>query len=444
MIRGFMKTTSLTALVAAAGMLMGNSVYAPANAADLGGGCCADLEERVAELEATTVRKGNRVVSVQLYGQVNRALMYWDDGVDEDVYVVDNDMSSSRIGLTGTGQLKPGYIAGFRAEWNIQEADVSAVNQIEHDTNDSGQPVAWDIRQAHVYLESDRLGRVSLGQLSQATDGIVEINLGGSSGKLADGLWGAGFSVRDAAPADDLDADADATPPVFANVTWGDLLFNEDGGRTNSIRYDTPSIFGFILSASWGEDDSYDVALRYSKEWNSIRFAAGIGYRVDEADSKALDADPANDDDAVDKESLLGSASIMHVPTGLFAHVQAGNTDYEFNDSATFPDGEREFWYVQAGISKNWFGYGATTIYGDYGENELSNIAGLGYRIEGTSRIEDADTTQWGFGINQAFDSAATDIYLHYVHYELDHLTAETATPTEDFDAVVGGMRVKF
>ncbi len=35
--------------------------------------CCGDLEERVAELEATTARKGNRVVSVQIYGQINKA-----------------------------------------------------------------------------------------------------------------------------------------------------------------------------------------------------------------------------------------------------------------------------------------------------------------------------------------------------------------------------------
>jgi hypothetical protein len=40
----------------------------PAKAADLGGDCCADLEDRVAELEATTVRKGNKKVSVQIYG----------------------------------------------------------------------------------------------------------------------------------------------------------------------------------------------------------------------------------------------------------------------------------------------------------------------------------------------------------------------------------------
>ena len=60
-------------LLAASGVavIMGAYSDAPAKAADLGGDCCSDLEERVAELEATTVRKGNKKVSVTLYGQVN-------------------------------------------------------------------------------------------------------------------------------------------------------------------------------------------------------------------------------------------------------------------------------------------------------------------------------------------------------------------------------------
>lgn len=43
-----------------------------AAAADLGGDCYADLEERVAELEATTARKGNRKVSLEVSGQVTK------------------------------------------------------------------------------------------------------------------------------------------------------------------------------------------------------------------------------------------------------------------------------------------------------------------------------------------------------------------------------------
>ena len=59
----------------AATALMGSFSPLPAEAADLGGDCCADLEERVAELEATTVRKGNKKVKVELYGRMNRVII---------------------------------------------------------------------------------------------------------------------------------------------------------------------------------------------------------------------------------------------------------------------------------------------------------------------------------------------------------------------------------
>jgi hypothetical protein len=48
-------TASVVAFVFA-GCLSGGA----AKAADLGGDCCSDLEESVAELEATTVRKATR------------------------------------------------------------------------------------------------------------------------------------------------------------------------------------------------------------------------------------------------------------------------------------------------------------------------------------------------------------------------------------------------
>ena len=103
-------------LLIAAGvtLFVGALSHAPAaRAADLGGDCCADLDERVAELEATTVRKGNKKVSVTLYGKVNKAVLFWDDGAEKNIYAVDNNYESSRFGLKGSVKIKGDWSAGF-------------------------------------------------------------------------------------------------------------------------------------------------------------------------------------------------------------------------------------------------------------------------------------------------------------------------------------------
>ena len=106
MFGGLFRTTSLAALLAA-GLVYGG---ASAQAADLGGDCCADLEERVAELEATTARKGNRKVSLEVSGQVNEMVFYWDDGVESNVYQATNTFSSSRFRMKCS--------ANINADWS--------------------------------------------------------------------------------------------------------------------------------------------------------------------------------------------------------------------------------------------------------------------------------------------------------------------------------------
>ena len=71
MIRGWMSKASAALLLTASALALST---VSAQAADLGGNCCADLEERIAELEATTARKGNRKVCLEISGQVNEAL----------------------------------------------------------------------------------------------------------------------------------------------------------------------------------------------------------------------------------------------------------------------------------------------------------------------------------------------------------------------------------
>src|SRR5436189_5696977 len=108
-----MNKYSLSALVAA-GLLAGAATSA--TAADLGGNCCADLEERIAELEATTARKGNRKVSLTISGWVNEAVFAWDDGAERNVYVGTNSLEQSRFRFTGDPKINADVSAGFVPE----------------------------------------------------------------------------------------------------------------------------------------------------------------------------------------------------------------------------------------------------------------------------------------------------------------------------------------
>ena len=144
-------------------------VSSNAFAADLGGDCCADLEERVAELEATTARKGNRKVSLQIYGQVNTAVMFWDNGEESNVYVVDNDISSTRFGFKGKAKITSDWSAGFKTEIETQSADSNVVDEDNDDNFNIG------LRKAEWYLKSKRLGKMSVGQGGFASDGAATV-----------------------------------------------------------------------------------------------------------------------------------------------------------------------------------------------------------------------------------------------------------------------------
>lgn len=402
MIGGSMKMTSRFALAAAAGLLLG-AAMTPAKAADLGGGCCADLEERVAELEATTARKGNRVVSLQVYGQVNKALLIWDDGVNSDAFVVDNDASGSRVGFTGSAKFKPGWSAGYLMELDIQDSASDKVSNVA-DNGDEGIENEIAIRYNYVYIESETLGRISLGQASTAADGVSEVVLGNSL-KNSDLHHGTNFTIQG------------------LGLKLSQLASNLDGGRDDLIRYDSPSIYGFIVSASWGDNDYADVALRFKKEWNSIRVAAAIAYQWDATN----DSSPAGD-----FETLNGSVSVMHVPTGIYGAFAAGSREAEdIEEDATF-------WYAQLGIEKKFLPYGSTTIYADYGEYD-DVAANLGL-------ADSSEATRWGIGIVQKIDSAAMELYAQatFWSFDVEGNNIEGLDDGEDLTTLMIGSRIKF
>jgi len=135
-----MRASSRFAIAAALGLVVG---VGSARAADLGGNCCADLEERIAELEATTARKGNRKMSLTITGQVNRMIMAWDDGHTRGVYYgIDNINSSSRFSFLGEAAATPWLKFGFEIMLENEGVGTSTrVNQFNEDGSFFASPL---------------------------------------------------------------------------------------------------------------------------------------------------------------------------------------------------------------------------------------------------------------------------------------------------------------
>src|SRR4026209_267233 len=187
MIGGLLKSASRVALLAAAGLLVGGVAMPSAKAADLGGDCCADLEERVAELEATTARKGNRKMSLTVTGQVHRSVIWYDDGQSSKTYYgLDSTNSSSRFIFTGTAKINPKTSFGFEIMLEIEAGGTSSkVNQLDEDgklggqiTNPLGPATSFnahnvdayfgDARHAAWWIEHTDLGRMTVGRWENA------------------------------------------------------------------------------------------------------------------------------------------------------------------------------------------------------------------------------------------------------------------------------------
>ena len=451
------------ALVLGLGIFAG---AAPAGAADLGGDCCADLEERIAELEATTARKGNRKVSLEISGHVNEAVLWWDDGAESNAYIVTNDNARTRFRFKGKAKIDKDWEAGYQIEVGIRTASSKRSTQFQtHGL--AATDFGLDLRDSYWYVKSKTYGRVSVGLQATATDQITELNLTQTKdfSKYSDVEdTGLGFFLRSA---------------VNGRLTTSDLTWRRligDGGdqpgegerRFDVIKYVSPEFAGFTASASWGEDDFWDVALNYEGEFHGIDIAAGIGYGVItdnlQTNTVCAFASTTGPND-VDCRQFGGSVSAIHKESGLFVNFGAGiKTDELARQTAVGAAGasnEQTFWSTQAGIEKKFTEHGKTTIYGEYyhydgGGNSRRTVgttdALYPFVPAGASAAQVWDTglQVYGAGIAQGFDKAALVVYLSYRHVEGDltlrnpNTGALADSPLDDLDLVMSGAIIKF
>jgi hypothetical protein len=503
MFGGLTKTSSRIAIAAALGMTLGGFAMSasPAKAADLGGDCCADLEERVAELEATTVRKGNKKVSVTLSGWVVKLGSWWDDGHEENFYIGDKDTTlSSHFQISGSAQISPGWSAGYTIAVEVPGTSCSA-GFVENQFNDNAC-LFGDINTllSYMWIKSDKYGTINWGQLSQATDNVALLpDLSGTVIEANAVLFdGAGMFVRPKGAKNSNDLASDFTWGAVNTCVsgGGGLAADCNGYPDNAVRYDTPTWGGFSMSTSYGEDDMWDIAVKYAADWNSVKVSAAAGYTqlTDEGCNNA--SLPGNNGGCTNVAVVGGGglpnqgyrkdadifqigASVMHVPSGLFAYglyqnEQNNGTQFKSFNFNTGKIGnsaanETDVWYVKAGIKKAWMPVGATVIFGEWGQyNDMfTGLCGQpggtgpfsngnafcaanlpigvvqsgpnkGQAITASALVTGSEVERYGIGVVQEIDSAAMHLFARWQHLDLDL----NATDTRAFRVNDNGLLV--
>ena len=173
------------------------------------------------------------------------------------------------------------------------------------------------------------------------------------------------------------------------------------------------------MSASWGEDDFWDVAARYAGEWNSVKVSVAAAYSQtsNNQDTNAF-FPTGNTLQAPDTEYFQIGAYAEHVPTGLFAYGAYGHLG--FGNAYGAADRSNNTWYGKLGIRKRWNPLGHTVFYGEYEHIENRNGGTIG-----TNTVDPEDSVAlydygsstarlWGLGVVQEVDAAAMSLWLKY------------------------------
>ena len=333
-------------------------------------------------------------VDVSLYGQINRAGLWADNGDSSKVYFTDNAFSSTRLGMDAVAAVGTGVNIGGKLEYELISNSSLELNQDAEDTSAS-----LKLRHADAFIENKSLGKLFLGQGSTSTDTTAERDLSGTT------------VVNYSAVQDQAGGQKwyDSASGNLLTSQVKSVIDNMDGlSRRDRVRYDSPLFAGAQFSASAIETGAFDTALSYSRKYGETTLAAALGY--------AAPGDLASWDGQYD-----GSFSIL-LPSGLNFTLAGGVQEYD-----TIDRDDPNYWYAKLGYKANLFSPGITAVAADYGmwnDFELNED-----KADSVGLTFVQDIADWG-----------TEFYIAYRLYTLDR----EQLSTEDINTVMSGVRVKF
>ena len=234
------------------------------------------------------------------------------------------------------------------------------------------------VRKSAVYMDSKNLGKIWLGLQETAKDNIVKDTIvikGLDQTMYADFYMNWSFFLRPVgAPKNSQGLSTIRFRDIGRCYSTSSSAF-DCSTRRNEVRYDTPEwegwLKGLVFSWAWGEDDIWSGSVRYRRDWENWSVGMGYAYEdfTDEGFNDGGGGVPFQSNRRHMKE-WAGMFSVLHHPTGLFVWGANSNSENDdFNARGWLTDRAPPVMHaydIAAGIHKDWFAPGKTTIWGGY------------------------------------------------------------------------------
>ena len=342
---------------------------------------------------------------VVISGSLNRSMQYIDNGNSNRWVNTDGGTDNSRLRILVSGQLTESIKVGGTWEANLpgsnrQGNTVTTDTGVQGSVTSGGDNNAFGFRKSDIKFTHSTMGSFSIGQGAVASnnkpslDSTVNNNAGMSHG--------GGALIFD------------GTAATQTALTAGGQFASYFGGRADRIRYDSPSIAGFVASASLHDGGTYDAGLKYGATYGDVKIAAAIqGQHF-----------------AANKPSEAAGAGIaMKHASGLSAGFHVGQEFGTGGNAGTTNTVEGESWGMEVGYTTTTMSsMGATSFNIVYTEAD-----------ETSTNLMEAESTQ--FHVRQGLP-AGVDLYASYEVASFDDGSAATAL--DDVTVFLVGTRLQF
>jgi len=376
--------------------------------------------------KAPKVVASGKKMKLKLYGQIARTASFVDNGASTGFANSENGNTSTRMGVKAQGKINNDLKLKLRYEWNMRSGHENRPQQNTNGDND------FDIRWADIQFHHKRFGTLFFGRGDGPGNSSSQTDLSGTS----TGQKGGG-EHWDFQQARFVETSSSANGGTRGNQRVDQSFTNMDAtSRTNRIRYDSPSIYGFQFRAGVIDQDGYEFALWYKGKVAGMKIKGAVNYS--HAKQALFPGEVRSGSTGTDTEISLVNGSIsVQSPWGIGVSAAAGTNDRDkaVNVNNAGDGTNPYFWWAAIWYRAKFFELGETRF--KYGYNQTHD-----------NNNEGDIAKAHGFTIVQQIKSTGTDAYVGYRHATLD-VDGPGGTNGQDanqnsIQAFVMGFRARF